>query len=109
MARTVTRTGMTKAAHGTRKHRAHGAQSLYTPAAAPAAATTVSPATEGRAAVVGTDVTYARRGHGHFGIGPGTRTPEPITDTAAVGGSVTESGVQVHRGGVSEPCPRLGH
>ena len=71
---------------------------LYTPAAAPAAATTVSPATEGRAAVVGTDVTYARRGHGHFGIGPGTRTPEPITDTAAVGGSVTESGVQVHRG-----------
>ena len=70
---------------------------LYTPDEAPAAATTVSPAIEGRPAAVGTDETYARRGHLHFGVGPGTRTPEPITDTAAVGGSVTESGVQVHR------------
>ena len=48
---------------------------LYTPDEVPAAATTVSPAIEGRPAAVGTDDTFARRGHQHFGIGPGTVTP----------------------------------
>ena len=43
---------------------------LYTPVPGVPPATTVSPAIEGRPAVVGTDETYARRGHGHFGIGP---------------------------------------
>ena len=81
---------------------------LYTPDEVPAAATTVSPAIEGRPAAVGTDETYARRGHQHFGIGPGTVTPEPITGTAAVGGSVTESGVQVHRGAYQNHGHALG-
>ena len=40
--------------------------------------------------------------------GPGTRTPEPILGIAEVGGSVAESGVQVHRGAYQNHAHALG-